>query len=238
MTIGLAVYESKIGDTAFNLSQIEKGLKAASGRASMLVFGEAFLQGFDCLSWNYEKDRETAVSRDSALMRSICGLSKQYGTDLVFGYIERDGETLYSSCAVIIEGELKHNYRRISRGWKEFSITDRHYAEGTETVEFDHQGEKLMLSLCGDMFDFPERFKTRGVLIWPVFVNYELTQWEGGIENEYAEQALLASERTLMVNSISRETDPESVGGAFYFKDGKVSEKFGYEKEGVFFAGI
>ena len=57
------------------------------------------------------------------------------------------GETLYSSCAVVIGGELKHNYRRISRGWKEFNRTDAHYREGVETLEFAYHGQKLMLAL-------------------------------------------------------------------------------------------
>ena len=42
---------------AFNISQIEKALSAAQGRVDLLCFGEAFLQGFDSLSWDYETDK-------------------------------------------------------------------------------------------------------------------------------------------------------------------------------------
>ena len=35
----------------------------------------------------------------------------QYGVSLITGYIERDREKLYSSCIVISEGEIVHNYR-------------------------------------------------------------------------------------------------------------------------------
>lgn len=238
LRIGLANYEFKNRDMAFNISQIEKGLREAEGKADLLCFGEAFLQGFDCLSWNYETDKEMAVSRDSDTMRSICAMSLKHGIDLAIGYIEREGETLYSSCAVIIGGELKHNYRRISRGWKEFSRTDAHYREGVETLEFACHGQKLMLALCGDMWDYPERFRTDGILLWPVFLSYELDDWLGGVDKEYAEQARLAAGRTLMVGSVCRDPNCPSLGGTFFFKDGEIIAFAEYGQESILFVEI
>lgn len=78
--------------------------------------------------------------------------------------------------------------------------------------------------------DFPERFQTDGLLIWPVYVNFELENWPQ-YEMEYAAQARLAARRVLMVNSISR--DPLSHGGAFYFVDGKIEKKLDYDTEGI-----
>ncbi len=129
MKIGLVSYEFINNDIEFNISQIEKALKGAHSM-DLLCFGEAFLQGFDAFNWNYENDKEIAISKDSFLMQRIEKLSSQYHTDLLFGYLEKDSDSLYSSCAVIIDGKLKYNYRRISIGWKEFKITDDHYKEG------------------------------------------------------------------------------------------------------------
>ena len=49
MRIGLASYEVKNKDVAFNLSQMERAMEKAQGKVELLCFGEAFLQGFDAL---------------------------------------------------------------------------------------------------------------------------------------------------------------------------------------------
>ena len=230
MKIGLASYEFRNNDLVFNLSQMEKAMALVQGQVDLLCFGETFLQGFDALSWDFEKDKEIAVTADSDLMKQLCGMTVNYQVDLLFGYIERSGDHLYSSCAVLEHGVLTHNYRRVSKGWKEYSITDGHYREGADTAGFLYRGQPVKIALCGDLWDFPEQFKTDGLLIWPVYVNFELEDWPR-YEAEYAEQACLAARRTLMVNSISH--DPVSHGGAFYFVDGRIEKKLAYNTEGV-----
>lgn len=230
MKIGLADYEFVNGDIEHNISQIEKGLKAAQGRADLLCFGETFLQGFDSLNWQYENDRYIAVAAGSETMRRLGRLAGQHHTDLLVGYIESYEDAIYSSCAVFEAGELTYNYRRISKGWKEYSITDGHYREGTETDGFTYRGRRVKLALCGDLWDFPERFRTDGLLIWPVYVNFTREEW-AGYEPEYAGQAALAASKTLMVNSISRS--PDSCGGAFCFTDGRTESKLELYKEDI-----
>ena len=230
MKIGLAAYSFVNGDIQHNLSQVEKGLRAAGGRVDLLCFGESFLQGFDALSWRYEADRTVAVSADSPVMGELARLAGEYKTDLLLGYFERSGDSLYSSCAVFIDGRLAYNYRRISKGWKEYSITDEHYREGAETKGFLYQGRRIQLALCGDLWDFPERFFTDGLLIWPVYVNFTQEEW-AGYEAEYAKQAALAAHTALMVNSISHS--PESCGGAFCFTGGKTESRLDFRKEDI-----
>lgn len=230
MRIGLAVCESVNNDIAFNISQIEKAMCAARGTVDLLCFGEAFLQGFDSLNWDYENDKLIAVSTDSDIMRQLCNLTLRYRVDLLLGYIEACGDTIYSSCAVIEKGKLICNYRRISRGWKEYSIADQHYKEGTDPANFLYHGQLMTIALCGDLWDFPEVFKTDGLLLWPVYLNFELEQWAAA-EADYAAQANLAARKALMVNPISK--DPVSYGGAFYFVDGTIQKKLAYGAEGI-----
>lgn len=230
MKIGLASYEFVNQNIPFNVSQMEKAMREAQGAVDLLCFGESFLQGFDALNWSYEHDKHIAVDFNSDLMDRLCGLTRQYGVDLLFGYFEREDDRLYSSCAVIEKGELVHNYRRISKGWKEYAVTDGHYQEGTETGEFLYHGKPIMLALCGDLWDFPERFQTDGLLIWPVYVNFDLNEWPN-YEIEYARQARLAARQTLMVNSLSE--NPKSYGGSFYFVDGKIAKRTAYDREEI-----
>lgn len=230
MKIGLASYKFINQDLSFNLSQIEKAMQAAQGSVDLLCFGETFLQGFDALNWDYGHDRDFAVASDSSLMRDLCDLTLRYGVDLLFGYFERDEDCIYSSCAVLEKGRLVHNYRRISKGWKEYTITDEHYREGTDTGAFRYHGQSIMLALCGDLWESPERFQTDGLLIWPVYVNFERNEWPG-YEIKYAKQAQLAAHETLMINSLS--DNPKSYGGAFHFVDGTLRKKTAYDREEI-----
>ena len=231
MRIGLVSFRCRNGDPDFNIGQIERAMRETAGRADLLCFGEAFLQGFDSLRWDYRQDLQTAEPLSSERMLFLRRLTARCGTALMTGYIERDGDRMYSSCAVLDEGNIVHNYRRISRGWKEYTKTDGHYCEGTETGEFELRGKKIMPALCGDLWDYPERFRTDHLLIWPVYVNYTREEWENGALEEYAAQAALAAGDTLMVNPI--DLDPVNCGGSFRFRDGAVAERIPFSREGI-----
>ena len=224
MKLALASYEFKNGDIAFNLSQLKRGIASLRGKADLVCFGETFLQGFDALCWDFEKDKKTAIKQDSELMKKICELTTLYGIDLVFGYIEKAGESaeeLYSSCAVIQNGKIIHNYRRVSKGWKQFDITDYHYKEGNEIKPFLYRGREFLIAICGDLWDFPERFKDDCPIIWGVFVNYE-GEYKEFLE-EYTEQSSKVAHDVFMINSLSDKPESHDIhGGAFHFCKGKI----------------
>ena len=236
MRIGLVSYRCENRNTAFNLSQIELAMKHAEGKADMLCFGEAFLQGFDALCWDYETDREIALELSSETIARLKSWTIQYGVSLMTGYIEKDQETLYSSCIVISGGEIVHNYRRISKGWKEFSKTDRHYCEGNQTGTFRLHGKEMMIALCGDLWDFPDRFRTEHLLLWPVYVNYSVEEWNSGALDEYAAQAALAANDVLMINPL--DNDPVNHGGSFHFHGGKTAAKIPFDQEDILIVDI
>ncbi|NLB17134.1 MAG: carbon-nitrogen hydrolase family protein [Clostridiales bacterium] len=238
MQIALATYKFKNKNINFSLRQIARALKETSGKADLLCFGEAFLQGFDSLCWDFKEDKRIAITQNAEIMNTICSLSHKYGVDLIFGYIEREDDSLYSSCAVVINGRLAYNYRRISRGWKNFRRTDEHYREGNSIVEFNYKGYPVMLAICGDLWDYQEKFKTDGILIWPVFVNYNREEWELVEKEAYAKQAALSAERTLMIGSLSPETEPDCAGGTFYFRSGEVIKSAEYGVESILFVEI
>ena len=236
MRIGLVSYRCENRNTAFNTEQIELAMRRCEGKADLLCFGEAFLQGFDALCWDYEADRAIALELGSETVARLRKLTVRYGVSLLTGYIERDQEKLYSSCVVISDGEIVHNYRRVSGGWKEYSKTDGHYCEGDKTEPFRLRGKKLAIALCGDLWEYPDRFRTDGTLIWPVYVNFTLEEWERGALDEYAAQAAMAADDVLMVNPIDR--DPVNHGGAFHFHKGRTAAGIPFDREGILIADI
>ena len=236
MRIGLASYRCENRDTAFNMGQIRRAMERAAGKADLLCFGEAFLQGFDAFRWDYGFDRETALELSSEPFARLKSWTAECGVALATGYLERDGEKLYSSCAVIADGEIVRNYRRISKGWKEYTKTDGHYCEGDTTESFRLRGQEMTIALCGDLWDFPERFRTEHLLLWPVWVDYTTEEWEAGTLEEYVAQAALAADDVLMVNPIGR--DPANHGGAFYFHGGRVAARLPFDEEGILIAEI
>mgnify|MGYP004527587353 FL=1 len=227
MKIGLAPYEYKNNNIEFNLSQIEKALNKA-GSVDLLCFGEAFLQGFGSVTSEYDTDIKIAVEQDSPIMERIKALSLSYRKAIMVGYIEKDQTDIYSSYALIENGKIIYNYRRISKNWKDYEVTNAHYKEGSISSPFEFHGIEFNVALCGDMWIFPEKFKCSGVLIWPVYVNFDLDESEAG---EYAKQAAIACPQTLLVNSLS--TDPVSRGGAFYFVDSKIAKQMELDREEI-----
>ncbi len=215
----------------FNMSQIERAMQEAAGKADLLCFGEAFLQGFDSLCWDYEIDKDMAVSLGSETMERLKQWTVRYGIALLVGYIEKEEDRLYSSCVVIADGAILHNYRRIFKGWKEYTRTDDHYREGDVTGTFRFHDQDIMIALCGDLWEAPERFQTDGLLIWPIYVNYTVEDWEQGYLQEYAEQAALAAPDVLMVDPL--DDDPKNHGGAFHFHDGTVQQRIPFDQEAM-----
>ena len=236
MRIGLVSYRCENRNTAFNMGQIELAMKRSAGKVEMLCFGEAFLQGFDALCWDYNVDREIALELSSETIARLKSWTVQYGISLAAGYIERDQEKLYSSCVVIADGNIIHNYRRISKGWKEYSKTDAHYCEGNQTGTFRLHGKDMMITLCGDLWEEPDRFRTEHLLLWPVYVNYTVEEWNSGALDEYAAQAYLAADDVLMINPI--DNDPVNHGGSFHFHKGKTAAGIPFDEEGILIVNI
>ena len=237
MKIALASARIVDRDINYNLSQMERYMKEAKAESAELVcFGEAYLQGFNALSWQYEEDKKIALTTSSREFAQIKNLTKEIGIDVLFGYNELERESIYSSCALISDGEILHNYRRISKGWKEYTKTDAHYKEGASVEVFDYRNKKCVIGLCGDLWEYPQRFALgEDILFWPVYVCWTKEEWENGGKTEYAQQAALCCPDTLYINSLSAE---DAFGGALHFTDGKIRKELPILCEGLLYTDI
>ena len=151
MKIALASASVQNGDVAHNLTQMAKYISQAREQGAELVcFGEAYLQGFHSLTWDFEADQNMALSYRAALFHIIAGWTMDSGMDVLFGFMERDGDQIYSSCALVSGGVLLQLYRRVSPGWKDCEKADGHYREGTEAATFTYRGKRCQIALCGD----------------------------------------------------------------------------------------
>lgn len=236
IVIALASKAFANGDVPANLETMLATMKEAAEKGADLVcFGEAFLQGFDSLCWTYEKDRMMTLTQDDASIISLREASKKLGVDVLFGWLERDGETLYSSCMLVEKGEIRCNYRRMSRGWKEYTQTDDHYREGSEPLLFDYRGWSCAIALCGDLWDEATQdcFQLgEDILFWPVYCGYTPEEWLSGARAEYAAQCRKNAPLTLFVDSIC---PGESQGGCAVFQEGNTVEELLPGSEGLLF---
>ncbi len=239
MKIALASARFIDCNIGFNLSQIEKYmLQAKTMGADLLCFGESYLQGFECLKWDYEIDKNTAVSLSSPEFTQLSKWTAEIGVDLLFGFIEKCENALYSSCAVLSNGKLLHLYRRISKGWKEFWHTDSHYQEGDAVKLFSYQDKNCLIALCGDLWDYPERFlQGADLLFWPVFVNFSIEEWINAELADYLKQANTVCSDVLFINSIVDGEKP-AFGGCYHFADGEIKECLPMGKEGLFIVDV
>jgi len=239
MKIALASKKFINNDIDFNLNVILKSMDEVKQKnVEILCFGESFLQGFDALSWdNYESDLAIALEKDSDVIKQISTKSKVLSLCVMFGYIEKEFGKIYSSYLVIDKGEIIHNYRRISKGWKEYSKTNDFYCEGKEVPLFKLEGHDCAIALCGDLYSFPERFRVEEeILIWPVYLNFSMDEWNNVEKAEYERIAGNTCRHVLWINSLS--DNPDAYGGCYYFKEGKIEQALELGMDGIMIAEV
>ena len=229
MKIALASVPVKNRDTKFNLQTMIDTIKGCSKKADLILFGEAVLQGFDSLCWDYEKDLLTAVSLTDAPIRRVCETAKDNGIAVSFGFIERVYDVLYSSQIFIdADGEIVNVFHRVSPGWKYHWVTDNRYKEGTGFEVFSYEEKTFAIGLCGDLWTEgrPEEMKAlhADAVLWPVWCDYDADNWNKKIKYEYAKQAALCGNDVYLVNPFCADPNPEScaAGCGLHFRNGNI----------------
>lgn len=232
MKIALASAPVKNRDVSFNLQAMEAVIDSCKGKAEAIVFGESVLQGFDCLCWEYEKDKAMAVQITDVSIARMRAAAKKAHMAVSFGFIEREGAHLFSSQIFIgSQGEIVNLFRRVSEGWKEFDRTDSHYKEGKGFARFAYGGKRFSVGLCGDLWTEgrPEEMKAlqADIVLWPVWCDYNAKEWNTVIKHEYAQQAALCGENVLLINPFSIDKGEEECasGGAAWFQVGSIVQE-------------
>ena len=232
-------------DLDFNKRVILKTLEDYRDRADMVLFGEAFLQGFYGPTFDLEHDLKMALVLDHPVFDEIARKARETSTAVSFGFIEREGETMYSSQATIdSQGELVNVFRRVSPGWK-IEGAGESYRQGEGFHSFLLEGRKMAVGLCGDLW-FDENIRQIKdlrlyLLLWPVYTDFPFKEWNSSIKYDYAVQANRACPRTLLVNSFcldKRDEEEIAKGGAAFFLQGKIGKDLPAGEEGALFVEI
>ena len=189
-----------------NKNTIIETMIKCSGKADVVIFGEAFLQGFYGANFCEKHDAKIAVSKDSQIIREIRSAAKEYAVTVSFGFIEKERDCFYSSQITIDQnGEVLDLYRRVSPGWKERFAGEK-YREGSSFHTFLFEGKKVAIALCGDLWNDDNICKINAlntdVIWWPVYTDFNFNDWNNSVKNEYAEQAGKLSSPVLYVNSL------------------------------------
>lgn len=235
MKLGLVSCLVKDNDIEHQLKQIER-YTSLNHNCDLICFGESFLQGFDGLTWNYGEDIERAVAIDDAVIDAVRELAKTSNCGISFGFVERDKSFLYSSNMVIDSyGEVVDVFRRITPGWKEPRANSM-YKEGQEFHTFKYTDKVLGTAICGDIWDDHLLKCLEGMkmdaLLWPVYIDYSVTQWNEMSQKEYAERTRNLPYPVLMINSFYEDND-RAKGGCYVFHQNRIVQALPLGNTGV-----
>lgn len=244
MKIALEAIGFITNDIQYNKNKIINAIQDNKGKADLIVFGETFLQGFECLSWKFDEDKEIALQQSNDIIIKIQRMAKENHVAVSFGYIEKCDGKLYSSQITIDnDGKVISNFRRVSAGWKE-EIADCNYCEGKEFSKFSLFGKSFAVGLCGDLW-YPENCVSiaklnADIILWPVYTDFNYKEWNTTIKYEYAEQADKIGGIVLYVNSccLDEEAGEIARGGAVLFQNGKIMAETSAGEESVLYVEI
>ncbi|MEB3428796.1 carbon-nitrogen hydrolase family protein [Citroniella saccharovorans] len=184
---------------------LEKIHEGSEKSCDLVIFGEAILQGFDSLNFDYKNDIEISLgesSREIAILKKACN---DYKIGLGFGYYENFKGAIYSSYMVISDkGETILNYRRRSPGWKE-AYANKDYREGSSFLTFEYKNKSFLTLICGDFFtdEFLEDISSyyTDYLLWPAHLDFSLDVWKEE-KKFYLERTEIVPMKTIFVNSL------------------------------------
>ncbi len=199
-----------------------------SGIADMILFGEAFLQGFYSMNFHYDHDVQLALPLDSSIVVEIKEAAKANKIGVCFGMLEFNNSNIYSSQITISsQGDIIDVFHRVSPGWKE-KCANEYYVEGTGFHCFNYLDKKIAVGLCGDLW-FDRNVAeistlAPDIVFWPVYTDYNADDWNSFAKYEYCEQAKKICPNVLYVNSVCIDQTGSEIakGGNALFCDGKI----------------
>lgn len=228
MIVSLAASLSLDNDLEANRDSMKKMLAEAAAEGSQLVlFGEAYLHGFEALSFNYEHDiKKVALGLNSPEITKTRQLAIKYETAMGFGFFENDHGGIYCTYLIVDEeGEPLVKYQRVSRGWRE-PEANAEYRMGTNFPIFEYGGKKFGVMVCGDFWEDELLDQIVAIdpevdaFIWPVHCDYLVEEWSEKVHDEYRQRSQILAKPIFFINNV-RQNIEGAKGGAYIWQQGK-----------------
>jgi predicted amidohydrolase len=157
VTVAVAQVPSVLGDVEANLQALARHMADAAGRqAKLAVFPECFLSGY--MFEDRESAWRSAVAADGVEMQRIATECARLDIEVVVGFLERRGERLHNSAALIGPHGITgiHRKRHLP-----FLGGDRFVDEPEDAglALFDTRVGRLGIAICYEI-RFPEVMRT------------------------------------------------------------------------------
>lgn len=129
------------GNTPSALKVItEKMQEADKQHVDILCFPECFLQGY---TLDERETEERAIDLKLPTFEDILKELEQYNVTIILGLIEKDGDGLYNTAAVIRQGKLLGKYRKVH-------LFEPNFWPGEVYPVFSVDGLTLGINICYD----------------------------------------------------------------------------------------
>lgn len=162
MRVGIVTMEATPWELEDNFQRMEAYIREAVRRRAQLVIApEAILDGYVCVADpNATEEGMMNVAQsipDGPYLQRGAALSRELGIYLIFGFLERDGERMFNSCAMFDpQGDVIGKFSKVHTTGEAF-ITP-----GRELRPFDTPVGRVGMLICKDR-GIPENFRTLGV---------------------------------------------------------------------------
>jgi NAD+ synthase (glutamine-hydrolysing) len=149
MRVALAQINPTVGDLQGNAARIEQFYhRAVEAGAQLVVYPELCLCGYppeDLLHKRHFLENNISTLKDLA--------AKCTKAIAVVGFPEPAADACYNSAVVIENGKISHIYRKgLLPNYGVFDES-RYFATGTESVTFELDGIKTVVTICRDIWD-------------------------------------------------------------------------------------
>lgn len=123
---------------------------AASQGANLVVLPELCLSGYSFLSEDEARPFSESLTEDGVSLPVMRKLSAELGVAIAWGLLERDGDHLYNSQALILPSGEWASYRKLNQ-WGNDYLWCQPGTKSPSILEF--QGKKLGQLICRDIRD-------------------------------------------------------------------------------------
>jgi len=240
MKIALVSTESKINRPDYNVYLMQEAVKQNPG-IDLILFGESFLQGYLCMTWDFESDKKTALGHHSLIFRQIKYLAKTLGVAIGFGYYELEKyvtHSIYNSyCVIDKTGKVIYNYRRRNWTWidRYKSNYEARYRVGKCSYTFLLNGVLFNCAICADFYDNPMYSDMVSMesdfVLWPCFVVYPDIYFKHYKQSLFPDRMHNVKSPILFINSICYYAG--APGGCAVFHKGKILQELSPGNTGI-----